>query len=153
MYRLLCLLIPTLSWIIPPDPSGLFTQYQIWTSPTGVGFSLRRLLNSYAQTTFVHVPSNTSSQSYYYYVVTISSAGTATSTPSHTLKSIFLNMTGDQLVVASLNWNAMPYAFIVANILCNLYAFKRVSNRWTWTTIYTGNKLNYKNNYLPLQSI
>ncbi|MBK8367881.1 MAG: hypothetical protein IPL10_10795 [Bacteroidetes bacterium] len=133
----------TLSWIIPPDPSGLFTQYQIWTSPTGVGFSLAGTVNSYAQTTFVHVPSNTSSQSYYYYVVTISSAGTATSTPSDTLKSIFLNMTGASVNgVASLNWNAMHTPLLLTSSAT--YTLSREYPTGTWTTIYTGNKLNYK---------
>ncbi len=133
----------TLSWIIPPDPGGLFTQYQIWTSPTGVGFSLAGTVNSYVQSTFVHAPSNTSSQSYYYYVVTISSAGTATSTPSDTLKSIFLNMTGASVNgVASLNWNAMHTPLLLTSSAT--YTLSREYPTGTWTTIYTGNKLNYK---------
>ena len=133
----------TLSWIIPSDPGGLFTQYQIWSSPTGFGFSLAGTVNSYSQNTFVHAPSGTSTQSYYYYVVTISSAGTATSTPSDTLKSIFLNMTGAAVNgVASLNWNAMHTPLLPTS--SSTYTLSREYPAGTWTTIYTGNKLNYK---------
>ena len=133
----------TLSWIIPPDPSGLFTQYQIWTSATGTGYSLAGTVNTYTQSTFVHTPSGTSVQSYYYYIVTISSAGTATSTPSDTLKSIFLNMTGASVNgVASLNWNAMHTPLLPSSSLT--YTLSREYPAGTWTTIYVGNKLNYK---------
>lgn len=133
----------TLSWIIPSDPSGLFTEYQIYTSATGFGFSLAGTVNSYAQTTFIHAPSGTSSQSYYYYVVTVSSAGTATSTPSDTLKSIFLNMTGANVNgVASLNWNAPRTPLLPSS--SSTYTLSREYPIGTWTTIYMGNKLNYK---------
>ena len=133
----------TLSWIIPPDPSGIFSQYQIWTSATGAGFSLAGTVNSYTQNTFVHAPSATSTQSYYYYVVTISSAGTATSTPSDTLKSIYLNMTGASVNgVANLNWNANHTPLLLTSAAT--YTVSREFPTGTWTTIYTGNKLNYK---------
>ena len=129
----------SLSWIIPTDPGGLFTQYQIYTSATGFGFSLAGTVNSFAQTTFVHAPSGTSSQSYYYYVVTVSSAGTATSTPSDTLKSIFLNMTGAAVNgVASLNWNAMHTPLLPSS--SPTYTVSREYPTNTWTTIYIGDR-------------
>ena len=133
----------TLSWIIPPDPSGLFTEYQIYTSATGLSFSLAGTVNSYAQTTFVHAPSNTSSQSYYYYVVTVSNGGTMTSASSDTLKSIYLNITGANVNgVANLNWNAIRTPLLPSS--SPTYTVSREYPAGTWTTIYTGNKLNYK---------
>ena len=72
----------TLSWVIPPDPAGLFTEYQIFTSATGATYSYVGSVTNYNQSSFVHFTGNTSVQSIYYQVVTLSSAGTATSSPS-----------------------------------------------------------------------
>jgi hypothetical protein len=133
----------TLSWISPPDPSGLFTEYQIFTSANGVTFSYAGSVTNYAQTSFVQAPSGTSTQSYYYYVVTISSAGTFTSTPSDTLRSVFLNMIGAGTNgVANLNWNSGQTPLLPTS--STTYTLSREFPTGTWTSIYIGNKQNYK---------
>ena len=133
----------TLSWIIPADPSGLFTQYQIWVSPTQVGtYTLAGTVNVYSQNTFVQFPSNSQSQSQYYYVTTVSSAGTSTSTPSDTLRSIYLNISGANFNgIANLTWNALKTPLLPSS---STYTVSREYPTGTWTVIYTGNKLNYK---------
>lgn len=134
----------TLSWLIPPDPSGLFTEYQIYSSATQAGtYNYAGSVTNYNQTSFVHLTSNTSIQSYYYYIVTVSSAGTATSTPSSTLRSIYLNLNGSAINgVSNLTWNAMSTPLIPSS--SPTYTLSREFPTGTWTPIYTGNKLNYK---------
>jgi hypothetical protein len=134
----------TLSWIIPPDPGGLFTEYQIWSSPLQAGpFYTVGIVSVYSQNTFVHAPSSTSSQSQYYFVKTISSAGTSTSTSSDTLRSIFLNVTGGSVNgISNLNWNAVKTPLLPTS--SPTYTVSREDPANTWTVIYTGNKLSYK---------
>ncbi|MES2513734.1 MAG: gliding motility-associated C-terminal domain-containing protein [Bacteroidota bacterium] len=133
----------TLSWIIPPDPGGLFTEYQIWTSPTGVTYTLAGTVNVYNQSTYVQSPTGTNSQSQYYFVKTISSAGTSTSTSSDTLRSIFLNVTGGSINgISNLNWNAVKTPLLPTS--SPTYTVSREYPANTWSVIYTGNKLNYK---------
>lgn len=95
----------TLTWVIPADPSNEFTSYQIYNSPTiGGTYNLVGTVNTYSQNTFLHVGANGNVQSQYYYIKTVSN-GTVTSSPSDTLKSLFLNFTNLSSGIASLNWN------------------------------------------------
>lgn len=129
-----------LSWVIPPDPSGLFTQYQIWSSPVQTGpFALIGTVNSYTKSSFTQSPTNADLQSQYYYVTTVS--GTNISTPSDTLRSIFLTLNNPNGVM-NLNWNAMHTPLLPSSSLT--YTLSREAPPGTWTTIYTGNKQNYK---------
>ncbi len=129
-----------LSWIIPSDPSNLFTQYQIWSSPTQTGvYTIVGTVNTYAQTTFTQSPSNVGLQSQYYYVTTVS--GTNTSIPSDTLRSIYLNLSNPGGVII-LNWNAVKNPILPSSSAT--YTLSREYPAGTWTPIYTGNKLNYK---------
>ena len=43
-----------LTWVIPSDPSGLFTSYEIYSSPTTSGFALVGTVNTYTQNTYSH---------------------------------------------------------------------------------------------------
>jgi gliding motility-associated-like protein len=131
-----------LSWIIPADPSNLFTQYQIWSSPTQAGvYTMVGTVNAYNQTTFTHAPSNAGLQSQYYYVKTISGANT--SVPSDTLRSIYINLSGGNVNgIASLNWNAIKTPILPTS--SPTYTVSKESPAGIWTTIYSGNKLNYK---------
>jgi hypothetical protein len=134
----------TLSWIIPPDPGGAFTEYQIWSSPLPTGpFALAGVVGTYVQTTFIQSPTNTNSQSQYFYVTTVSAAGTSTSTSSDTLRSIFVNVTGGGINgVSSLNWNAVHTPLLPSSSAT--YTVSREYPVGTWTAIYIGNKLTYK---------
>ena len=131
-----------LSWIIPSDPSNLFTQYQIWSSSTQTGvYTLVGTVNTYTQTTFTQSPSNAGLQSQYYYVTTVS--GTNTSVPSDTLRSVYLNLSGGNVSgIAKLNWNALKAPLLPSS--SPTYTVSRQSSSGSWSVIYTGNKLNYK---------
>ncbi len=132
----------TLTWIIPPDPSALFTKYEIWHSQTPFGFAPVGTVNIYGQTSFTHVSGGLgNNQSQYYYVKTISSAGTATSTPSDTLRSIFLNLSAPFLSIGVCNWNALKIPPLPST--STTFTVSRQEAPGPWTTIYTGNKFNY----------
>lgn len=132
-----------LTWVIPADPLGLFTQYQIWSSPTGLSFTQVGTVNVYSQNSFTHAPSSAGNQAIYYYVTTISSAGTNTSVPSDTLRSIAINVSGGNVNgVSNLNWNALKNPALLSS--SSTYTLSREAPAGVWTTIYTGNKLNYK---------
>jgi gliding motility-associated-like protein len=129
-----------LSWIIPPDPSGLFSEYQIWSSSVQTGpFVKIGTVNVYAQTSFTQVPTNADLQSQYYYMTTVS--GTTSSLPSDTLRSIFVNFSNPNGVV-SLNWNAVHTPLLPSSSVT--YTLSREAPAGTWTAIYVGNKQNYK---------
>ncbi len=134
----------TLNWVIPPDPSGIFTAYQIWVSPFAAsGYTLAGTINSYTQSSFTQSPANGNSQAQYYYMTTISSAGTNTSVPSDTLRSLFVNVSGGAINgVSNINWNVMHTPLLPS--AAPSYTLSREYPTGTWTTIYTGNKQNYK---------
>ncbi len=130
-----------LSWIIPSDPSNLFSQYQVWSSPTLTGpFVMIGTVNTYTQSSYTQSPTNADLQSQYYYVTTVS--GTNTSVASDTLRSIFVNLSNPGNGVVSLNWNAIHTPILPSSSAT--YTLSREAPVGTWTTIYTGNKLNYK---------
>jgi hypothetical protein len=132
-----------LSWIAPADPLNLFTQYQIWSSPTGLSFTLIGTVNVYSQTSFTQAPSSVGNQAISYYITTVSSAGTNTSVPSDTLRSIAINVSGGNINgISNLNWNALKTHSLPSS--SPTYTVSREAPTGIWTTIYTGNKLNYK---------
>ncbi|MBI3518948.1 MAG: gliding motility-associated C-terminal domain-containing protein [Bacteroidetes bacterium] len=132
-----------LSWITPPDPSNLFTEYQIWRSPTGTGYTLVGTVNVYGQTSYTDTPSPVGNQSMYYYVTTVSGAGTSTSVPSYTLRTIAVNISGSSVNgISSLNWNAVNSPILPSS--SPTYTVSREAPSGTWTPIYTGSQLSYK---------
>jgi hypothetical protein len=131
-----------LTWIIPPDPTGIFSQYQIWTSTTGITFNLIGVVNTYTQTSFTHTPTPVGNQSQYYYVTTVSS-GTNISAPSDTLKTLFVNLSGSSVNgISSLNWNPMRVPLLPTASVS--YTVSREAPVGVWTPIYTGSNLSYK---------
>ena len=130
-----------LTWITPADPSNVFSQYQIWSSPTQLGiYSMVGTVNVYAQTTFTVAPTNVGLQSQYYYLTTTS--GTNTSVPSDTLRSIYVNLSNPGNGIVSLNWNALKTPSLSST--ASTYTLSREAPAGVWTTLYVGNKLNYK---------
>ncbi len=130
-----------ISWVIPPDPSGLFTQYQIWSSAVQSGpYSMIGTVNIYTQSSFTQTPSNANLQSQYYYVTTVS--GTNTSIPSDTIRSIYLNLNNTGNGVMNLNWNATHNPLLPSS--ATTYTLSRKTLSGTWSPIYIGPKLNYK---------
>lgn len=132
----------TLTWVVPPDPSGIFTRYQIFTSPTQLGpYALVTSITTQSQSSFVHTPGNANIQAQYYYMVTVSN-GTVTSTSSDTLRTMFLNLTYPFNGVVTLDWNAMHTP--VLPTASGTYTLSREFPAGTWTPIYTGTDLQYR---------
>lgn len=130
-----------LSWVIPPDPTNVFTEYQIWSSATQLGtYTQIGTVTTYTQTTFTHSPSNVGLQSQYYYVKTIS--GLNSSISSDTLRSVYLNVSGGNIGIASLNWNALKLPQLPTSSLS--YTVSREAPAGVWASLYIGNKFNFK---------
>lgn len=86
----------TITWIIPPDPNGDFFRYDIYKSSTKFGvYTLVGNISTYFTTSYTDPASGACTASQYYFVKTVWGAGgTNTSTPSDTVNSMFLSITG-----------------------------------------------------------
>ena len=131
-----------LTWVIPADPSGLFTSYEIYSSPTTSGFALVGTVNTYTQNTYTHVAASGSVQSQYYYIKTKSSGGTAVSASSDTLRSVFMNLAAPPSGINTLSWNATKIPLLPS--ASTTYTVSRENPPNVWTTLYSGSGLNYK---------
>lgn len=132
----------TLSWIIPPDPSGIFTRYEVYNSSAQAGpYVLVGNVNAYAQSSFVHLGSNGNTQSQYYYVVTVSN-GTVVSNSSDTLRSLFLNLNNLPVGIALLNWNTTHNPLLLTS--STTYTLSRQSPPGPFVPIYIGSNRSYK---------
>jgi len=131
-----------LTWIAPPDPANQFLRYEIYTSALQAGpYSLAGTVNTLAQTNFTHVGGNGNIQAKYYYIVTVSN-GPVSSTPSDTLRSVFLNLVNALNGIADMSWNATHMPLLPT--ASTTYTLSREYPVGTWTTIYTGPALRYK---------
>ena len=140
----------TLNWVIPPDPLGLFTRYEIYTAPISSGpFTLVTSINTYTQNTYLHVTGAGNVQSQYYYIKTIYS-GVSSSLPSDTLRSIFVNLVnpGGQAI---LNWNATRTPLLAT--ASNSYIVERQDPSLAWTTLYNGTSQIYKDDSISICDI
>ncbi len=131
----------TLNWIIPPDPSALFSSYQIFSSALQAGpFSTVGIVNTYTQNTFTDLGANGNTASQYYYIKTVSSTSTNTSVPSDTLRSIFLNANNINGKV-NLTWNKTRTPLLPS--ASTTFILSRESPPTVWTTLYNGPLLKY----------
>ena len=140
----------TLNWVIPSDPLGLFTSYQIYTSPISTGpFTLVTTVNTYTQSTYLHATNAGTIQSQYYYIKTIYSV-TSNSLPSDTLRSIFLNVVnpGGQ---AMLSWNATRTPLLSS--AATTYTLERENPPMTWSTIFSGSTLSFNDDSISVCNI
>lgn len=139
-----------LSWVTPPDPLGLFTSYEIYTSPTAFGIYLPiGTVSTYTQNTYFHATTSGSVQSQYYYLKTIYS-GTTSSLPSDTLHSVFLNLSNPG-GKAILTWNATRTPLLPT--AATSYTIERENPPASWTTIYSGSTLNFKDDSISVCNI
>jgi len=101
----------TLTWSIPPDPSGEFGTYRIYSSTDLNGpFAPITGIGVYATTTFLSIGANANVGAQYYYMTTLTSgASPVESAPSDTLATIFLQLfQSTPAGSAELNWTATP---------------------------------------------
>lgn len=132
----------TLTWVIPADPLNEFTSYQIYNSPTfGGTYNFVGTVNTYSQNTYIHAGANGNVQSQYYYIKTVSN-GTVTSSPSDTLKSLFLNFTNLPSGIASLSWNKTRNSLLPS--ASTSFTVSRENPPNPWNTIYTGSNTSLK---------
>ncbi|MGZ3930190.1 MAG: T9SS type B sorting domain-containing protein [Bacteroidia bacterium] len=99
----------TLTWVIPSDPGNQFFQYDIYYSAAASGpFTLQGSVATYSVNTYTHVGAGGNLQSKYYFLKTRWGAGgTNTSSPSDTLKSIFLNLSNSGNGIGAMTYNQL----------------------------------------------
>lgn len=132
-----------LTWIIPSDPNAEFFSYEIYHSPTQVGtYSLIGTVSTYNQNSFTHIGANGSTQSQYYYLITKSNGGANSSSPSDTLRSIFLNLNAPASGINTISWNKTRNPLLPS--ASTIYTVKREFPFGTWTTIYSGSLQSFK---------
>ncbi|HEY0977022.1 MAG TPA: hypothetical protein VGE21_06085, partial [Flavobacteriales bacterium] len=98
----------SLGWTIPPDPTGEFLQYDIYTSLSPGGpFTLAASVPNHAATGTLLPGIGTDLGPVYFYVTTVSTSGAPnTSVPSDTLATLFVEVTqSTPLGSANVNWN------------------------------------------------
>ncbi len=130
----------TITWVIPPDPSGLFTSYKIFSSQVPTGPYTSTLVNTYTQNTFTEVGAGGNIQFKYYYIQTISSGGSSVSLPSDTLQSIFLNR-GSSTALVAFTWNKTHTPLLPS--ASTSFTLTRENPTTVWTQIYAGPNLRF----------
>lgn len=124
----------TLTWVIPSDPGNQFFKYDIYgcTSATGT-FTYVGSVATYSVNTYTEAGAGGNLQSKYYYVRTCwGAAGTNTSTPSDTLRSIYLNLSNSGNGIAAMAFNQMHTPAIPSS--SGLFNVNREQNA-TWSNI------------------
>lgn len=130
----------TLTWVIPPDPSGQFFSYEIYNSVFSAGpFSLVATVNTYAQNTYLHAINGGTLQSQYYYIRTVSNGGAVTSASSDTIRSIFLNIGNAANGRPPLSWNRVHTPVLPTGT--PTFTLSRQSPPGAWSTFYVGSDL------------
>lgn len=82
-----------LNWIAPADPNGVFFAYEIFASISSSGpFTSVVTIPAISTTSYTHAAAGGNVQSRYYYIKSLYAAGSSTSVPSDTVRSIFLNL-------------------------------------------------------------
>ena len=132
-----------LTWVIPSDPSNLFSSYVVYHCNTEFGiYTNVSTINTYTQNTFTHVGAGGNVQSQYYFIITQSNGSTLSSLPSDTLQSVFLNLVAPPSGINTISWNKtrnplLPSASVNYNV-------KQEFPVGTWTSIYSGTAASFK---------
>lgn len=134
-----------LTWDIPPDTSGTFNSYHLYssTSPTGP-FAEVDSIFSYNQTSYTHVGAGANSDTIYYYMRSRSGCFGKFYSPhtSDTVASIHLNVTaigGGQ--IANLTWNPFHAPPLPSSM--GWYRIYREYPVGTWLLLDSVQTLNY----------
>lgn len=116
----------TLTWVVPPDPTNEFLQYEVFRADAAIGpFTLVTTIPVYAQTTFSDAGANGNSASRFYYLTTVStSAPPNTSVASDTLATLFVQVSQSvPLGSAVVDWNLQhdpPLATSTTEVLIDM---------------------------------
>ncbi|MEW6470260.1 MAG: gliding motility-associated C-terminal domain-containing protein [Bacteroidota bacterium] len=116
----------TITWAIPPDPGGVFTQYEVYSSASLTGPYTNVGNNAtYGSTSFSDGTANANAGPVYYYVRTRSSFNGNTLAPAYdTVSTIYLTVSNPGSPVGTLGWNAirnplLPSSALTYNIYCD----------------------------------
>lgn len=126
----------TLTWVVPPDPGGEFTEYLIWhSSLLGGTYTLAGSVPVYGTTTFYHAGAGANSGPQFYYLTTVNNAIPAdTSIASDTLSTIFLTVgQSTPLGSAVLSWTSQHTPPL--STAASQYVVQLEHPIGTWTTI------------------
>jgi gliding motility-associated-like protein len=98
-----------ITWEAPPDSTGSFNSYHLFTSPNPVGpYTLLDSIFSYSQNTYYHASANANAAPVYYYMMTRAGCGGKFySLSSDTLSTIHLTHALPGNGTVSLSWNAL----------------------------------------------
>jgi gliding motility-associated-like protein len=125
----------TLTWEPPPDTSGSFNSYHIYssTSPSGP-FNAVDSIFSYTQTTYTDSGANANASPLYYYIQTRSGCAGAFYTPAiDTLSTMMLSASLPGNGTVQLSWN--PLGVPNPATASNTYLIYREYPQGTWTLV------------------
>ncbi len=116
----------TLNWLAPPDPNGIFMQYEVYhaSAPGGPYALVPPAIPVYGTTSTTHFGASAQLAPQYYYVVAVSTAPPPNaSAPSDTLATLFLDVTqSSPLGSAVLDWNPQHQpALATADTVYNIW--------------------------------
>lgn len=130
----------TLTWAVPPDPSSIFSSYEIYKANIQAGpYVLAGTSTDYTLNTFTHVGAGAEVQSRFYFVKTIST-GNVSSVNSDTLRTVFLNLNNPGNGRAMMTWNATKTPLLPT--ASTSYTVAREFPTGTWSPIFVGSTLN-----------
>ncbi len=133
----------TLTWIPPADPGAQFFSYEIFHSVLATGpFATVGVVSSIGTTTFNHTTTAANTQSQYYFVKTkFGPGGSSVSSPSDTLKSIFLNLNNPGDGVAHLSYNQLHQPPLASTSVS--FSIQREYPAATWVNLLNTGNLSY----------
>ncbi|NVO03970.1 MAG: gliding motility-associated C-terminal domain-containing protein [Bacteroidetes bacterium] len=135
----------TVNFEKPLDPLNIFNAYMVYSSPSAAGpFVLKDSIFNINQTTWVHTGANANANSVYYYILTRTSCvgAVASSEPSDTIHTIFLNATNSGTGLANLVWTPIHNPLLPTSF--TWYRIYREYPAGVWTLIDSTNALNYQ---------
>jgi gliding motility-associated-like protein len=133
----------TLTWIPPSDPGGQFFSYEIFRSTTFTGpYTNVGSVSSIGTTTFNHAAASATGTANYYFVRTrFGATGTGTSSPSDTLKTLFLNLNISDPGLPVLQYNQLHQPPLASTSVS--FSILREHPAATWVNILNTGNLKY----------
>lgn len=137
-----------LTWVVPPDPTGVFNSYHIYSSlsPTGPFVVIDSIFN-YNQTTYTHLGANANGQSRFYYLRSRSGCyGAVFSENGTLLQTIFLQVNDDLVGNIDLNWNPIATPALPSTV--NSYTINKQVGNAAFNLFGNTSNLTYPDTYI-----
>ncbi len=132
----------TLTWLPSSDPGSQFSSYEVFSSTSKTGpYANVGSISTLATNTFTHAGAGGNTQSRYYYVITkFGAGGSSSSSPSDTLRSIFLNLINFPGIVG-VNFNHLKQPPLSTS--SGSFSVLREYPAGTWTNILSTSSLSF----------